>query len=87
MPESVSAFMGVKAAGEGKRLAMGGLRFFSRILENDFPNDNPNLLAQALSLAKVLQVTAADQHETWYTANATILKNLFAKGYWRTIIL
>ena len=49
-------------------------------LQNDLPNDNPNLLAQALSSAKVLQVIAADQPEAWYTANATILQKLVRKG-------
>lgn len=38
------------------------------------------MLAQALSSAKVLQVIAADQPETWYTANAAILQKLVRKG-------
>ncbi|KDR83700.1 hypothetical protein GALMADRAFT_236040 [Galerina marginata CBS 339.88] len=57
-----------------------GLRFFSRVLENDIPNDNQNLLAQALSTAKVLQVIAAEQPDPWYTANSTILQKLIRKG-------
>ncbi|KAF9485316.1 hypothetical protein BDN70DRAFT_848082 [Pholiota conissans] len=57
-----------------------GLRFFSRILESEIPNDNPNLLAQALSSAKVLQVVAADQPDSWYTVNASILQKLIRKG-------
>ncbi|KAF8974524.1 hypothetical protein BDZ97DRAFT_2053099 [Flammula alnicola] len=57
-----------------------GLRFFSRTLENDLPNDNATLLAQALSSAKVLQVITADQPDSWYMTNATILQKLIRKG-------
>ncbi|PPQ93995.1 hypothetical protein CVT25_009843 [Psilocybe cyanescens] len=57
-----------------------GLRFFSRVLENDIPTDNANSIAQALSAGKVLQVVAADQPDAWYTANAVILQKLIRKG-------
>ncbi|KAH9482694.1 Transcription-associated protein 1 [Psilocybe cubensis] len=57
-----------------------GLRFFSRVLENDIPTDNANSIAQALSAAKVLQVVAAEQPDSWYTTNAVILQKLIRKG-------
>ncbi|KAF8165306.1 hypothetical protein B0H34DRAFT_232712 [Crassisporium funariophilum] len=58
-----------------------GLRFFARALEhNDLPSDNPNALAQALAAAKVLQVVAAEQPDSWYMANAPILQKLIRKG-------
>ncbi|KAF9057606.1 hypothetical protein BJ165DRAFT_1520972 [Panaeolus papilionaceus] len=58
-----------------------GLRFFSRALElNEIPGDNPGTLAQALSAAKVLQVIAAEQPDSWYTTNAQILNKLVRKG-------
>ncbi|KAF9009027.1 hypothetical protein BDQ17DRAFT_1422200 [Cyathus striatus] len=56
-----------------------GLRFFSRALEqNDFSADNA--LPQALSAAKVLGVIAAEQPDSWYTSNATVLQKLIRKG-------
>ncbi|KAJ3510077.1 hypothetical protein NLJ89_g4881 [Agrocybe chaxingu] len=58
-----------------------GLRFFSRALEqNDIPTDNPSLLAQAVSAAKVLQVIAAEQPDSWYLSQAAMLQKLIRKG-------
>ena len=60
-----------------------GLRFFARTLEqNDLSGDNAtaNILAQALSAAKVLQVIAAEQPDSWYISNALNLQQLIRKG-------
>lgn len=56
-----------------------GLRFFARALEqNDFASEAA--LAQGIAAAKVLQVVAADQPDSWYIANAPILQKLIMKG-------
>ncbi|KAG6866480.1 hypothetical protein C0991_003998 [Blastosporella zonata] len=56
-----------------------GLRFFSRALEqNELSSEHA--LSQALASAKVLQVIASEQNDTWYTANASILQKLVRKG-------
>ncbi|KAF9567316.1 hypothetical protein CPC08DRAFT_17123 [Agrocybe pediades] len=57
-----------------------GLRYFSRVLENDIQADNANSLSQAISNAKVLRAIAAEQSDAWYTANAAILQKLIRKG-------
>jgi transformation/transcription domain-associated protein len=46
--------------------------------QNDFSNDIQ--LGQGLSAAKVLQVLAADQPDSWYLTNATMLQRLVRKG-------
>jgi transformation/transcription domain-associated protein len=38
------------------------------------------LVNQAISAAKVLQVVAAEQPDSWYTANASVLQKLVIKG-------
>ncbi|KAG6837441.1 hypothetical protein H0H93_009535 [Arthromyces matolae] len=56
-----------------------GLRFFSRALEqNELSSDQA--IAQALSSAKVLQVIAGEQNESWFIGNAAILQKLVRKG-------
>ncbi|KNZ81468.1 Transcription-associated protein 1 [Termitomyces sp. J132] len=56
-----------------------GLRFFSRALEqNELSNEQA--LAQALASAKVLQVIAGEQNDSWFMTNAPILQKLVRKG-------
>ncbi|KAJ7700136.1 hypothetical protein B0H17DRAFT_1158131 [Mycena rosella] len=56
-----------------------GLRFFLKALEQNELNAEP-FVAQAIAAAKVLQVIAAEQEDTWYIANAEVLQKLVRKG-------
>ena len=42
--------------------------------------NSENLIAQALSSARVLQIIAADKPDSWYTANGVVLQKLVRKG-------
>ncbi|KAF7355349.1 hypothetical protein MSAN_01451500 [Mycena sanguinolenta] len=56
-----------------------GLRFFLKGLEQNELSSEP-LIAQAIASAKVLQVIAAEQEDSWYTTNAEVLQKLVRKG-------
>ncbi|KAJ7507855.1 hypothetical protein B0H11DRAFT_2271401 [Mycena galericulata] len=56
-----------------------GLRFFLKPLEQNELNAEP-FIAQAIASAKVLQVIAAEQEDSWYIANAEVLQKLVRKG-------
>ncbi|KAJ7180147.1 FAT domain-containing protein [Mycena crocata] len=56
-----------------------GLRYFLKPLEQNELNAEP-FIAQAIATAKVLQVIAAEQEDSWYIANAELLQKLVRKG-------
>ncbi|KAJ7498882.1 hypothetical protein FB451DRAFT_1427318, partial [Mycena latifolia] len=56
-----------------------GLRFFLKALEQNELNGEP-FIGQAIASAKVLQVIAAEQEDSWYIANAEVLQKLVRKG-------
>ncbi|KAJ7781199.1 hypothetical protein B0H16DRAFT_1671541 [Mycena metata] len=56
-----------------------GLRFFLKALEQNELTSEP-FIAQAIQSAKVLQVIAAEQEDSWYIANAEVLQQLVKKG-------
>ncbi|KAF7352758.1 hypothetical protein MVEN_01242100 [Mycena venus] len=56
-----------------------GLRFFLKPLEQNELNAEP-FIAQAIAAAKVLQVIAAEQEDSWYISNAEFLQKLVRKG-------
>ncbi|KAJ7179098.1 FAT domain-containing protein [Mycena filopes] len=56
-----------------------GLRFFLKALEQNELTSEPSI-AQAIASAKVLQVIALEQEDSWYIANAQVLQQLVRKG-------
>ncbi|KAJ6599027.1 hypothetical protein DFH09DRAFT_1388713 [Mycena vulgaris] len=64
---------------QGWRDVAFGLRFFLKALEQNELTAEP-FIAQAIASAKVLQVIAAEQEDSWYIANADVLQKLVRKG-------
>ncbi|KAJ7682762.1 FAT domain-containing protein [Mycena polygramma] len=56
-----------------------GLRFFLKALEQNELNSEL-FITQAIASAKVLQVIAAEQEDSWYITNAEVLQKLVRKG-------
>ncbi|TFK23272.1 atypical/PIKK/TRRAP protein kinase [Coprinopsis marcescibilis] len=77
VPRALSLLQGILGPNGWTDVTVG-LRFFSRALEQ--AEITEGTLAQAMAAAKVLQVVAAEQPESWYSTNAILLERLVQKG-------